>query len=41
MNALKRILIALILGKIKWIELNRFYLAMLRLENYLDLLNSI
>lgn len=37
-NALQRISRALILGKIEWIELKKFYLAMLHLERYLDVL---
>lgn len=38
-KALKRIFSALILGQIKWSELNRVYLAMLHLERYLEKLN--
>lgn len=40
-NALSRIFKALILGKIKWVELKKFYLAMLHFERYLERLNSI
>ncbi|UNT63674.1 MULTISPECIES: hypothetical protein [unclassified Acinetobacter] len=41
MKALKRLLKALIFGKIKWAELKKFYLAMLHLERYLERLNSL
>ena len=40
-KALKRLLKALIFGKIKWAELKKFYLAMLHLERYLERLNSL
>lgn len=40
-KALKRLLKALISGKIKWAELKKFYLAMLHLERYLERLNSL
>lgn len=40
-KALKRLLKALILGKIKWVELKKFYLAMLHLERYLERLNYL
>ena len=40
-KALMRIFRALILGKIKWAELKRFYLAMLHLERYLERLNIV
>jgi hypothetical protein len=40
-NALQRISRALILGKIKWAESRKFYLAMLHLARYLDRLNLI
>ncbi len=40
-KALKRLLKALILGKIKWAELKKFYLAMLHLERYLERLNYL
>jgi hypothetical protein len=39
--ALKRIIRALIIGKIEWVELKKFYLAMLHLERYLDVLAQI
>ena len=41
MKALKRIFRALILGKIKWDELKKFYSAMLHLERYLEKLNNM
>lgn len=41
MKALKRICRELILGKIKWAELKKFYLAMLHLERYLEKLNNM
>ena len=40
-NVLSRIFKALILGKIKWAELKKFYLAMLHLERYLERLNIL
>ena len=40
-KALKCIFRALIVGKIKWAELKKFYLAMLHLERYLERLNII
>ena len=40
-NALTRIFRALILGKIKWAELKKFYLAMLHLERYLEKINNM
>ena len=41
MKALKRIFRELILGKIKWAELKKFYSAMLHLERYLEKLNNM
>lgn len=41
MKALKRIFRALILGKIQWFEVKRFYLAMLHLERYLERLQIV
>lgn len=40
-KALKRLLKAIILRKIKWAELKRFYLAMLHLERYLERLKVV
>ncbi|MEN8291073.1 hypothetical protein ABFO59_01115 [Acinetobacter radioresistens] len=40
-KALKRLLKAIILRKIKWVELRRFYLAMLHLERYLERLKVV
>ena len=40
-KALTRIFRALILGKIKWAELKKFYSAMLHLERYLEKLNNM
>lgn len=41
LKALKRIFKALILGKIKWVDVKKFYFAMLHLERYLERLNGI
>ena len=41
MKALKRIFRELILGKIKWAELKKFYSAMLHLERYLEKINNM
>lgn len=41
MKALKRIFRAIILGKIKWSEIKKFYLAMLHLERYLERLKTV